>query len=208
MTARGYARPPLPHKHTAGLPVHSRTGGPRTPPLAATLLPPVPSSQWCMSCRESFGRVQAPPPFGWTGRGDWHARCVGPGAGGDLLQGPPRTERAVRTGGLARPCPRKWGFLERVVMAPPPRTPAYQRVRGGANTSSKRFRCQSCVVRRSNAEKGKVLIGKVRRSVPPPPVGGGACRDGTRSRACYEPGGCLPRGACVCARKRRRSRTY
>ena len=123
VTARGYARPPLPHKHTAGLPVHSRTGGPRTPPLAATLLPPVPSSQWCMSCRESFGRVQAPLPFGWTGRGDWHALCVGPGAGGDLLQGPPRTERAVRTGGLARPCPRKWGFLERVVMAPPPSNP-------------------------------------------------------------------------------------
>ena len=135
-----------------GAPPRSAANRSRSPPPVSGACPSRRARDACRHHHTSVGRAKGSV-----------RSYVRPGSRGGSATGAPEYRRAVRAGGLACPCPRKWGLLERVVVAPPPRTPAYQRVRGGANTSSERglgARCEVLACVRARLEA--VQLGSMR----------------------------------------------
>ena len=149
----GWTACPCPHKHSAGLPVHSRTsegsppGGDSSPLLARPLRSPALARVWwpyaCRHRNPSVGRAK-----GSTRNGLPTLRS--PGAGEVPPAGASENRTHCANGTSGAPLPTERGAFrrtERVVTPSPPRNRAYQPVRGEGDTSSS----SRCIVQGSRA---------------------------------------------------------
>ena len=172
------ARPPLTPGNSAGLSVRNRTGEQATPPVVtAHRSSPAPSAPWCMSSpggretRAGTTRHRLDGPRGLAA----HTRAPR-SRGGYRLAGDP-TPSASCSGRAwvdASPAHLAWGFLERVVKAPPPSNSGLPAEKGrGANTSSGSAGAVSAV----GWKEKEGRWGRRGRADPPPlPVRGGMRR--------------------------------
>ena len=172
----GHSGPPTPDtEHSAGLPV--RIALAKAPPPVVTVhrSSPAPSGlrRWRGyggPTRAGTATLRSDEPKGLPATVCQPCGAQEPGR--YRQQGPRRTERTVRTGRVACPCPLNVGLFGAGSDPPPPRNRAYQPVRGEGDTSSS----SRCIMQSSRAqllELGEWRCKKwYRRDCPPPPWGG------------------------------------